>query len=315
MKARDPFTAIADRLTSGPPSLAFLLDLFENVEYIGMFIALVRTYIPEHEALINRMTINDKIGYFFRFFSEKYFPLDDEGVQSAWENGKNLLATLVGYIPASPEGFMEEQYHEFLDTFNQGQIMLLSLVTSPFEEEHEEWCHSGMTMRTVGSSRIPIIEQVKQWAGKELADLIPAAGWTPPQLHALVDGTKYGALGDFADRLHNQTGTWWQDVTREEFDSWDWSRENVDLLLKDWKKAREIEERIEKLATWLEKNPRRNFAELLRFLLGAEKVPKTLMEIFEPEEVKNDNDRELAGIQVGGAQEAERPGRSIETQA
>ncbi len=301
MAARvSPLDIIARRLFAGPPSLRWIFDLFDNAEYMSEFVRLVREFLPDKEAEIMAYPTNDKIGFFFRYFSERYFPLDDDGIQMVFEEGEgNLLAEFIGRIPAAPNGMSFDDYADF-QSMSAGFVLLLGLISSPYETPEEMHCR-GCIPRTspeTHGERVPILEVVKGLVGPDLVKVIPVRGWTPQQLHKIFDKTKHFAVAKFADIVHHDTGEWWHDTTYEDWDPLEWSREVVEALQVDYVKAQAIDAHVHKLVEWLEKDQRIHFAELLRTLVGPELVPVTLAEVFDKEEEYGQETRQRIRIRV-----------------
>lgn len=295
-----PLSILARRLLIGPPSLAHLLDLFANSEAVKAFVELVREFLPEHEAEIMAQDLDGRLQKFSDYFSQRYFPLADR-VYDELE-----LENFVSFIPVVLMGFSYEDYHEFED-FRPGFILLLSLVVYPYwdgyeSQEERQACSRGLLMKPVGG-RVPVIEEVERLVGAELAALIPANGWSPEDLHKMTDGTNFEGCGEFADWICSCTECWQLDATYDGYAEETWTWDVVEGLTEQWPKVRQIQEKIAHLTDWLEDDPRTNFRELMAFLLGRKDMivpkeqlplpldeqgqmkPKTLMEIFNQEEV------------------------------
>jgi len=281
-----PLHVLADRLTVGPPSIAALIDLMDEGEFVLEFVGLVREYLPEHEREIMAGTFSARGSRFCQRFQEKYFELDIDMLEMGFEG----ISMLVREIPIHLMRLGYEDYHEF-ERMADGMVLMLALVESPWEEFDE----------SDEAARIPLLERVAELVGKEIVLLIPKEGWGLKELHSQLDGTKYAPVAAFADWVWHSTGLDLLDNCYEEMGcGWDgvnipWEREIVDNLTEQWPKVRVFWDSINHIEDWLLDKPQANYGELVDFLLGKEGTktpkeqlplalgdakPKTLMEIF-----------------------------------
>ncbi|MBI2328728.1 MAG: hypothetical protein HYU85_03720, partial [Chloroflexi bacterium] len=72
-----PLSVLARKLMSGPPSLAYFMELLEQGESFAGFRDLVREYLPEHEVNIMAEDLDRRAWRFSQLFSQYYFPLHD----------------------------------------------------------------------------------------------------------------------------------------------------------------------------------------------------------------------------------------------
>lgn len=239
-------------------------------EEMTRFTELVREYIPERADKIRREPyFNEKIGWFFHYFQQKYFPLDDYYVQTAFENGEDMLDCLTYFIPVQYQAFEEDYYHESGE-MREGFRLMLALLVCPIDSE---------------GAKGAVLDGAKELVGEELPALIPPLGWTIREIEKLVTGTPYAGLDDFARWVNHETGCQMLDTTQEEatFDNPSWTRGEVERLTAEWRRARVIQKRFEKLADWLEEKPSKHFRLLLGHLLG-KPLPMPLAEVFDKEE-------------------------------
>ena len=281
-----PLQVLADRLTVGPPSIAALIDLLDEGEYIQMFVELVREYLPEHEREIMVGALGDRASRFCQLFGNKYFELEEDMLDMAEET----IAMLVHEIPVRLMGLGYEDYHEF-ESMADGMVLMLALVANPWIEPEED----------EEAARIPLLERVAEMVGKEIAEIIPKEGWQLKELHDRLDGTQYAPVAAFADWVWQSTGLALLDNCYEQMGcGWGgvnipWDRETVEDLTEQWPKVREFWDGINHIEDWLRDKHQANYGELVNFLLGKEgpKIPKeqlplplddmkpkTLMEIF-----------------------------------
>jgi hypothetical protein len=259
-----PLSVLARKLMSGPPSLAYFMELLEQGESFTGFRDLIREYLPEHEVNIMAEDLDRRAWRFSQLFSRKYFPLHDDTLSDEFGIGD-----LLSGIPFQPLGFSYEGYHAFMD-FRQGYILALALVECPWDEgdplglSDDEEAADG-----IPGPRIPILEAVGGIVGEGLVRLLPDAGWSATDLHTMTDGTEFDGLGLFADWVNGNTGSIHLDTMGESLDMEglpEWDPETVDQMTDDWHQATEILDRIHRVALLLEQEPERTFRKLVALL-------------------------------------------------
>lgn len=155
-----PLANLARWLLTGPPSIAYLLDLLENSEVVAAFMELVSEYLPDREEELKAADVDDRIRLFSHYFGQRYFPLADQVLLDEY-----TLEDFIRQIPVDLMGFSYDDYHEFTD-FRTGYILLLSIIESPFYGDGD-------------GGRVPIIAHVGDLLGRDVAALIPDDGWAP----------------------------------------------------------------------------------------------------------------------------------------
>lgn len=276
-----PLDVLADRLTLSPPSVAALIELLERWEWVHDFYELVREFLPEHEREIMGLMPEEKVERFYHLFQERYFPLEESPFFD-FEGFEYIVSS----IPVPVMGIGYTEYHEWEEDMRVSFVLLLSLVVYP-------WYGSETEGR---GFKVSLLEEVANKLGKEIVDRIPVEGWTPEELHELLDNTRFEGVACFGDYIGHATETYFMDADREDYiDEIPWSRENVDTLTEEWQTARVLMDKIEHMYDWIEDNPQANFGEIVDFL--ANRVPKeqlplpepkTLMDIFQDEEADED---------------------------
>ncbi len=265
MKQDNPLAVLARKLQAGPPSIHYLLGLLEHGESLQGFVAIVREFLPDHEAAIMANGLEGRIQAFVGLFNERYFPLHES---VAWgDDPESGYYDLILYIPIPRLALSWDDLHEISD-FKIGIQLIMAVVANPYGEYGD-----GL--------RVPLLEQCANLVGKELVKRIPQEGWEPEELHRLLDDTTFVGAAHFGDCLWRNTDTVFLDVDWEEdLSNLDWSRENVEYLTQRWPRVLEIQDRAFGCADWLEENPRVHFG-LLLDALGAKAAPgKTLLEVF-----------------------------------
>ncbi|MDD5511521.1 MAG: hypothetical protein PHI12_12035 [Dehalococcoidales bacterium] len=144
--------------------------------------------------------------------------------------------------------------------------------------------------------RIVLLEKVSGLVGRAIVERIPEFGWTPEEIHKLVDGTKYADLAAFADWALGKTGCRVLDknyehcsyVEGESEPIFKWSQYNIESLAREWPRAKAILDHIDNITDWVEKNTVTNFGELVNFLSAhytkpkSRKIPSNAYDPFEP---------------------------------
>ena len=287
-----PLTIMARKLMAGPPSLGHIADLLANSECIESFVGLIREYIPEWEEEIMSKDIDFRTAEFAKHFNPAYFPLSGSVNDMTVEE-------FVSDIPVDLMGFNSDDYHNFAD-FRPGFILMLALVDNPYDVEDEPgYCSPSIQM---GGGRMPILDMT----GTIVRDLdlvasIPEKGFSLKDIHKMVDNHPvYEAFGLFADWVHSDTQCSLLNATYNDYGPEMWERGEVDALTEEWPIVKEFWDRVDAMATWIEKGS--NFKELVEFLLSFNKVPtgkkgkgtklvqqKTLKEILNAEEDSGDS--------------------------
>ncbi len=244
-----PLAILARILITGPPRLAALIELLENSENVVAFLELVREYVPEYETEIMGAELDDRIRQFDRYFSRRYFPLSDE-----LNLDEFTIYDFIRQIPIDLMGFTYDDYHSFED-FRAGYVLMLALVESPYVD----YCDSG---------RVPILEEVGNLVDKSVLELTPDEGWSAEELHRMLDSSPYEGVAAFADWVNASTGCWQLDCSYTDYEGEGWSHDVVDVLTEQWPKVVDIQDKIQKMAEWLEEDERHNFEELLARILN-----------------------------------------------
>ena len=262
-----PLAEITRLLITGPPSLAYIVSLFENSELVAAFMGLVSTYLPEREDEIRAADVDRRITIFCEYFEQRYFPIRD--TSEMWDD-EDALETFVNEIPVDLMGWTYSDYHDFQD-FRTGYVLVLALVESPFYEDE--------------GARVAIVTGAGEIVESDATSVIPRDGWSPEFLHERTDNTKFKGVALFADWLHSQTGCMVLDANFEDYSLEAWRPDLVSELAEEWPRVIEIQDEVFNVVAYLEENPRKHFLELLDMLLDIEReeyvIPKEQLPLFE----------------------------------
>lgn len=247
---------------TAPQSLNALCDWVTNGQGAGRFREIVHEFLPEHEQEIVALDVEGRLAAFVRYFSMRYFPLE-EGVVDMAEG----YAPLVSEIPVQIQGVTEEDY-ESLGDWSPGYQLMAAFIESPF----------------VFGESVSVRENAARLVGGELVEellLASRQGWRPEELHELLNDTSFEGLAWWADQLWKQTDTVFLDCDYENYhNDLLWDRATVDWLTQQWVTCGAIEEKIHRVVKALEDNPRYTFERILKELQRGPKPPKRLVEVF-----------------------------------
>jgi hypothetical protein len=246
-----PLSVLAGRLRRlAVPSLSSLIAQLEGAEEYQEFAALVRELLPERELdILGMSTPEEQIAAFAQFFEDRYFPLDDSFKYGDVESYTDLTRG----IPIVPLGLSYDDYHEITWDWREGYQLMTYLVQSPYDDV-----------------RASLAEACAEHVPEELLRQVPEEGFSPGELHRLLDESPYRGLALWADIVWGNTGNVFLDTDlellwQEGFPPWD--RETVENLTREWQQAEVIQREVFDLAEWLEQDPAERFGELLNFIL------------------------------------------------
>lgn len=254
MSDRDgPLAVLADRLrfAGRPPSLTSLFVRLEQVEEYALFVNLIREYLPEREQEILRPA--DPYGQIAAFasrFEDHYFPLHP-GVIDEVEG----YSEITYHIPVIVMGMSDDDYHEIPHSYRSGFVLMTYLLADLYDE--------------AGGTRVPLAEACLQHVSAEIVNRVPQGGLEPGVAHRLLDGSPYEAVAAWADMLTAATGNPFLDISSEDLGYYQqptWDRETVEDLTQRWREAEAVQERLSRLAEWLEEDPPARFGEMLDFV-------------------------------------------------
>jgi len=258
-----PLEALASLLhRAGPLSLSGLAGWFSRGEEYRAFVALTRRFLPQHEAeILAEVGVQARIAAFTRHFGDRYFPLP-EAFKDGWVEEYEQLTTC---IPIPTMGISWDDYH-MLTEWRPSYQLLFALAEDPYESS--------------GEGRIAFLESCAAIVPRELLERL-GDGYSPEELHARLDGTRFAPAALAADWLHHSTNCGILDYTDEDNVEEEWDPETVTTITEHWARARDIQDRIHSLAEWLEVEPPARFTELLNFIEGREPIVAPSMTLEE----------------------------------
>lgn len=240
--------ALGEALRRAPIAPLSLVDLLGRHDVFIAFREIVREVFPDADAEVlaatgaNRDRESARVWAFLQRVEAELFPVYDLD-----EYDQVLFG-----IPFVRNAWSYERFHE-LD-LSPGEVLLFALCAQPYM--------SGL------DSRVALLDAAEAHVPRALLADIPAAGLTPAEFRERLDDTPYAAAAEYADWLWADTGSVFLDVDDEMVVDIEWTRENVLELAEDWRRSRELLDRVGELARWLEADPAPRFARLLDAALG-----------------------------------------------
>ena len=255
LESNSSLTVLARRLLSpSPPAFGVLIARITESEDYGVFIDLVRDYLPENEReILDQTTPAGQITLFADYFEKRYFPL-----HFAFKTGEiEEYSELTRNIPVIARGISWNDYDEIPAEGRPAVKLLTFLLENPYEE---------------GDARVALGEACAEQVTADILQRVPSQGFKIAELHKLVGGTKYSALELWGKDLAMSTGNLFLDVCDDDlygggYEMPEWSREEVEGFTREWKEADEIDDKVFKLFNWLEEDTPAHFKEVLDFLL------------------------------------------------
>ncbi len=248
--------ALGTALRRSPPLPTSLAGLLDGTGGAPAFRRIVAAILPEHAPAIlaaerpGASRREARVAAFLERVEADLFPVYD---LDAWYAGdEDPYDFVLGGIPFQRLGWGEEDFHEL--GRRDGHRLLFALCRQPYDS-----C----------GDHLALLESLEPLVPLDTLLRLPLGGLETATLHARLDGGRFAAAAEFADWVWGTTDTAFLDYddTVEIYDA-HWTREIVDALAAQWRRADAILRRIDDLAAWLEGDPPARFAELLDAALG-----------------------------------------------
>jgi len=212
----------------------------------GAFRRLVRLVFPAEEAAIMGSGADSnaldreaaRVDAFISRFARRHFPLYEQCEYIG----------LLGRIPFVLFGWASDEFHA-LEERHPGHLLMLALVEDVYPGYRVAALERLADLGIPGALLVPLAE----------------AGVPRDELRRRLTDGPFGAVCDFADWVHGDTGRFFLDCCDEyEIDDNIWCPEVIDHLTGEWRRAEVILDRIDAVRRLLEAVPARAFADLMR---------------------------------------------------
>ena len=250
-EADGPLATLGRKLASrGLPSLSVLIAQIAGIEGYAEFREIVAHFLRDREVeIFHHNTPEGQIASFASYFEDRYFPLNGnlrEGFVEGYDE-------VTGFIPVVCMGMSFDDYHEIASDWRPSLQLMTYLVTNPWEDGED----------------VVLAEACGDSVPKSLVQRISKIRLSPEDAHRLLNGTRYEALAQWADRLHHNTNNFFLDTDYEELWSGmppDWCDEEVTTLTTQWQQAEVLERSQIEFTNWLEEDIPGRIKEVVKFI-------------------------------------------------
>jgi hypothetical protein len=233
------------------PSISTLIGMLQDNQDYADFVHLMKEFLPEREMeILGQPGPEQQIVSFAISFEERYFPLPHFLRFGEAEEYSDLTQS----IPLIALGFSYQDYDDLVQNGNTGAMLMTYFFRQPYGDQ---------------GARIALGEACQEQVPAELLQRIPEQGFTPEELHRLLDGTPYQALATWGDLIHLITGNDLLDTDEEMMSNSvlpEWSKENVAYFTRQWAEAQEKQQGPFSMAEEFEKKPLAYFQEVMDFI-------------------------------------------------
>ncbi|HEX5502456.1 MAG TPA: hypothetical protein VFW96_07515 [Thermomicrobiales bacterium] len=247
-------TALARALVRRPPRPADLASLLDGTRGAPGFRRVVAAIFPDGVEAI--MAADDpglgragaRVAAFLERVERECFP-----VYEADPDDADAYDAVLAGIPFQRFGWGDEDLHAL--TLRPGYLLLLALCADPYD---------------AGAGVHPaLLDALTPLVPRPTLRRLPPRGLAPGELRARLAGSRLEVAADFCAWVHGDTDNVFLDYD-DTVDIADahWTREIVDELTAQWRRAEAILTGIDALAAWLEVDPPARYAALLDVALG-----------------------------------------------
>lgn len=234
-----------------PPSIATLIAMIEDHQSYGDFVKLVRQFLPEREMeILKQPGPRKQMAAFASHFEARYFPLPYYFAAEDTEE----YSELTDHLPLIPLGFGYQDYDDLIQNGNSGAMLMTYLFRHPYGEK---------------GARVALGEGCQEKVPLELLQRIPGDGFTPEELHRLLDNTPYQALAVWGDLINLSTGNEFLDTDEEMMASSvmpDWDLESVAYYTRQWAEAERVRRGPVEMMEKFEQQAEEYLTEVLDFI-------------------------------------------------
>jgi hypothetical protein len=240
----------------GAPSLSTILARLMEMDSYEDFIKIIGEFLPDYrEAILHESTPASQIAVFANRFSDRYFPLDDYFLSGDVEGYEELVRG----VPVICQGMGFDEYHNIPEYYHLGNILMTYLVVYPWEVGEEAAGARAALADALAREGVP----------EDILKLVPKDGFKIELLEDLLKDTKYGGVSHWANYISQNTGNPFLDIDYETYGSCEfpeWDRAEIEGLTTLWQQSERMQHQVTEMAEWLEKDPLKNFKELVDFI-------------------------------------------------
>jgi len=251
-KPATPLEGLVRQLRSyRPPSLSTLIGMLQDNQDYADFVHLIKEFLPERETeILGQPGPEQQVASFAGYFEDRYFPL----LHFLRYGEAEEYADLTQSIPLIALGFGYQDYDDLVQNGNTGSMLMTYFFRQPYGDQ---------------GARVALGEACQEQVPAELLQRIPEQGFTPQDLHKLLDGTPFQSLATWGDLIHLNTGNDLLDTDEEMMSNSvlpEWSIENVTYFTHQWAEAQEKQQGPFAMAEEFEKEPVAYFQEVIDFI-------------------------------------------------
>ena len=248
-----PLEILANQLLGrGPPLINAILSFLVPEEGFTEFMELVNEYVPNHQAdILVGADVSEHLTLFANYFRSAYFPLPY--LEDTYANEDYSYGDLLYGVPVYSMGLDWDDWHELAHQKSLGRRLVHTLIASPWSADD-------------GGARLTLLQSCLDEIPRELLERIPAEGYSPEDLHLLLDDSEYSAVALLADVVWHQTGSTFIDADSEDYLVIDWSMENVQVLAEEWRQSERIFQAANELEERLDVAAESRYRQLLDFI-------------------------------------------------
>jgi len=233
------------------PSLSTLIGMLQDNQDYADFVHLIKEFLPERETeILGQPGPEQQVASFAGYFEDRYFPL----LHFLRYGEAEEYADLTQSIPLIALGFGYQDYDDLVQNGNTGSMLMTYFFRQPYGDQ---------------GARVALGEACQEQVPAELLQRIPEQGFTPQDLHKLLDGTPFQSLATWGDLIHLNTGNDLLDTDEEMMSNSvlpEWSIENVTYFTHQWAEAQEKQQGPFAMAEEFEKEPVAYFQEVIDFI-------------------------------------------------
>ncbi len=253
LPSSEPLQTLVTRMRRpSPAAIDLLVELFRPPEGQGKFLKLVREYLPDMEKkILEPRDISERMYIFAVDFGSRYFPLEEDWLQSDEETGYEKI---IYNAPASFHAFTQEDYDEIPNSEDTATIVLAYILENP-------WYHED---------RAAFAEAAARYIPDKLLRMIPEEGFDLNELEESLAGTKFEPVAFWGAVICQQTGNHFFDCSYLEESgvqfNVSWDRPTIEELTRQYQAWEAWMNTWAEFRQWFDKELEKNAFNLIKIL-------------------------------------------------